>query len=49
MAKPKQCSTTTLEEQEATEHVNQKKLEISEQIDSLVDEHFGRVFDRLHP
>ena len=46
MAKPGKCTVSSLDEQEAQEHINKKKADIELQIDSLIDEHFGRVFDR---
>ena len=45
MAKPKKCTTSSQDEQAAQEHINQKKVQIELEIDSLIDEHFGRVFD----
>ena len=46
MTKPINCTIKGIQEQEAQEHVNKKVSEIEIEVDTILDHHFGRVFDR---
>jgi DNA anti-recombination protein RmuC len=46
VAKPTNCTIKGIQEQEAQEHVNKKVSEIEIEVDTILDHHFGRVFDR---
>ena len=46
MAKPTNCTIKGIQEQEAQEHINRKVSEIEIEVDTILDHHFGRVFDR---
>ena len=45
MAKPPKCTTTSPEIEAANSHINEKIQQIEDEIDSILDADFGRVFN----